>query len=167
MNTAFDRETTVHSSSRSLELIFNMCFRCKFRIWKKLTFQGQTNQGQTNLPFTSRVFDRKIWHFQGLINTSGHRLKQINRHNLDLDERKNGVTRTWMRWNFYRKLFVFSSHFMSENDVKRSHWFKNLTSFPAMEDENNTDFSLKVLLHSNSCQPIFQNWILPIQIEVP
>ena len=71
------------------------------------------------------------------------------RHNFDLDERnpilKNGVTRTWMRWNFNRKLFVFSSHFRPENDVKRSHWFEHLTSFPAMEDENNTDFLLKVL----------------------
>ena len=40
----------------------------------------------------------------------------INRHNIDLDERnsivKNGVTRTWMRWNFFLLFFsiFFTNH---------------------------------------------------------
>ena len=56
---------------------------------------------------------------------------------------------------------------MSEKEVKRFDWFKHLTSFSAIKDENRTDFlSVKVPSHSSSCHPISQNSIPFIQIEV-
>ena len=64
--------------------------------------------------------------------------------------------------NFF---FGCSLHFMPENDVKQSDWFKDFTSFSAMKDENHTVFPGKVPSHSISCHPISQNWIPFIQIE--
>ena len=42
--------------------------------------------------------------------------------------------------NLHRKFVVQSSHFMSENNVKRFDWFKHLTSFSAVKCDDRTKF---------------------------
>ena len=88
--------------------------------------------------------------------------KKINRHNFDLNKRnqilRNGATWTWLRWNFYRKYCVYSSHFMPEDDVKRSDWFKHLTSFSATKYENHADFFGKRSIALEFLSSHFRYW---------
>ena len=126
--------------------------------------------------FSTSVFKAsRIFSFVGLKSFKGMMFSatgwnKINRLNFDFDERnlilRNRVTRTWMRWNSYRKMLAYSSHSMPENDVKWYDWLKHLTSFSAVKDLNHPIFFDKTSIALEFLSPIFQNWIPFIQIEV-